>query len=146
MKTGLEGKPSRTFEVRWSERIYRLHEGGIANHGPRIPGLFEIVLFPPGAEDGQVLYVGQVRKGGTIAEALNQLRQGTGGAPAEALKEIQANMANAYFDALVAADVESEEDFTDVAWAVVQQKKPRLNPPEAQPHSGRYSEIEVKEV
>jgi hypothetical protein len=145
MKTGVEGKPSKTYEIRWSERIYRLHETGIQNHGPRVAGLFEIVLFPPGAADGEVLFVGVARTE-TIAEALTQLRLGTGGASTQVLHEIQHNMGFAYFDALVAGDVESHEDLVDIAWAVVQEKKPRMNPVKDQPHSGRYSDISIKEV
>src|SRR5258708_3788494 len=113
MQTGMEGKPSKTYEIQWSEKIYRLHEGGINNHGPRGAGIFEIVLFPPGAEDGEVIYVGQARKDSGIAQTLNQIRLGQGGASPEQLKVIQENMANAYFDALVAGNIESDEDFSD---------------------------------
>ncbi len=146
MRTGVEGKPAREFSVRWSEKIYRLHESGVNNHGPRGAGIFEIVLFPPGAEDGEVLYVGQVPAGGSIAQVLDRIRLGEGGLDEERLAVVRENMANAYFDALVAGDLEGDDDFKDVAWALVQEKKPRLNPADRQPHSGRYSEITLKEV
>ena len=69
METGVAGKPSRTFKVRFTEKIYRLHFGGIMNHAPRGAGIYELVVFAPGAEDGTVLYVGQVPEGGSIVIA-----------------------------------------------------------------------------
>ena len=146
MKTGIEGKPSREFQIRWTERIYRLHLTGIGNHAPRGAGVFEIVLFPPGAEDGEVIYVGQEPGTGSVSARLQAAFENRGGLEPEALKDLQANLSNAYFDAVSVADLESDEDLMDLAWAVCQTKKPRLNDLAKQPHSGRYSEISYKEL
>jgi hypothetical protein len=146
MKTGIEGKPSREFQIRWTERIYRLHLTGIGNHAPRGAGVFEIVLFPPGAEDGEVLYVGYEPAKASVAARLQAIFENRGGLEAHDLKIAQDNLANAYFDAISVADVESDEDLMDLAWAVASAKKPRLNDLAKQSHSGRYSEITYKEL
>jgi hypothetical protein len=142
----MEAKPSREFGIRWTERIYRLHLTGIGNHAPRGAGVFEIALFPPGSEDGEVIYVGWEGASGSVSERLRAAFENRGGLEPEALKDLQANMANAYFDAVSVADVESDEDLMDLAWAVAQQKKPRLNNLENMPHSGRYAELSYKEL
>jgi hypothetical protein len=137
---------NREFTVKWTERIYRLHLTGIGNHAPRGAGVFEIVLFPPGAEDGEVLYVGYEPQGGSVAETLKAMAEGRGGLPPEKLEILRQNMANAYFDAVSVADVESDEDLKDLAYAVVQAKKPRLNELAAQPNSGRYTSLSYREA
>ncbi len=144
MKTGSQG-PAREFKIRFTERIYRLHENGINNHAPRGAGVFEIVLFPPGAEDGEVLFVGSCGSSDSVAANLRAIREGSGGMPSEALRVVQENIENAYFDAVSDSDAHSDEDRVDLAWALVQAKKPRLNSPEAQVHSGRFSEILYRE-
>ena len=146
MNTGVTGKPSKTFKIRFTERIYRLHLGGIMNHAPRGGGIYELVLFPPGAEDGTVLYVGQVPQGGSIAEHLQAIVENRGGLPDEQLKVVQSKMADLYFDALLSADCVDEHDWQDLAWALVQAKQPQLNPAAAQPHSGRYSDVAFEEL
>lgn len=146
MKTNLEGKPSREFNIKWTDRIYRLHATGVGNHSPRGTGVFELVLFPPGAEDGEILYVGVETGDGSVQETLLAALEGSGGLPPEKLKVLQENLANAYFDAVAWGDLQGDEDLIDLAWAVVQVKKPRLNDPATQPHSGRYSEISYKEA
>jgi hypothetical protein len=138
--------PKKTFKIRFTERIYRLHLGGIMNHGPRGAGIFELVEFAPGAEDGTVLYVGHVPHGGSIAEHLQAIVEGRGGLDEAKLKTVHERMANLYFDAVLTADCQTEEDWTDLAWAIVSAKKPLLNPLAAQPHSGRYSDISYEEL
>ncbi len=146
MNTGLEGKPSREFHIRFTERIYRLHLTGVTNHSPRGAGVFEIVLFPPGASDGEILYVGVEKEGGSVYETLKAVIEGRGGLPPDALKTVQENISNAYFDAVSSGDFENGEDLADLAWALVQTKKPRLNDLQSQPHSGRYGSISYKET
>ena len=146
MNTGLEGKPAKEFQIKWTDRIYRLHLTGIGNHAPRGAGVFEIVLFPPGAGDGEVIYVGHEPEGGSVAATLEAIFENKGGLPAEQLKAVHENMANAYFDAVSVANIESNEDLVDLTWAVVQTKKPRLNEPQSQPHSGRFSAISFTEL
>lgn len=146
MNTEIEGKPSKEFKIKWTDRIYRLHLTGIGNHAPRGAGIFEIVLFPPGAEDGEVLYVGYEPEGGSVAQTLQLIFENRGGLPADQLKVVQENIANAYFDAVSVANIESNEDLVDLAWAVVKQKKPRLNDPSTQVHSGRFSSIGYMEL
>ena len=144
MKTGLEGKPSKEFQIRWTERIYRLHLTGIGNHAPKGAGVFEIVLFPPGADDGEVLFVGHEPMQGSVSARLQAIFENRGGLPPEKLKVVQENLGNAYFDAVSTGNLESDEDLADLAWAVAQVKKPRLNGGE--PHSGRFSEVSYKEL
>ncbi|MES2201318.1 MAG: hypothetical protein V4498_03620 [candidate division FCPU426 bacterium] len=146
MKTGTQGKPSCEYQVRWTDRIYRLHKTGIANHAPQGAGVFEIVLFPPGASDGEVIFVGFEPQGGSVAERLRLAFEGFGGLNVAQLKELQEHLADAYFDAVSVSNATSDADLMDLAWAVAQEKKPRLNELSRQPHSGRFSEITVKEV
>jgi hypothetical protein len=143
MLTGNSGKPSKAYSIRWSDKIYRLHQGGVMNHGPRGAAVFEIVLFPPGAQDGEVIYVAHAPA--PAAETLQAILDGQGGAPEEALKGIAASIKDAYFDFAISADLKEEADLADLAWALVQAKKPRFNPLEGTPHSGRWSDIEIKE-
>jgi hypothetical protein len=146
MNTGTAGKPARTFHIRFTERIYRLHLGGIMNHAPRGAGIYELVEFPPGAEDGKVLYVGQVPHGASIAEHLQAIFEGRGGLPPEKLEAVQARIANLYFDAVLTADCETEADWEDLAWALVQSKSPALNDLSSQPNSGRFSDITIEDL
>ena len=144
--TGLAGKPAKKFKIRFTERIYRLHLGGIMNHAPRANGIYELVVFPPGAEDGKVLYVGHVPVGGSIAEHLQAILEGRGGLPDEKLAVVKEAMADLYFDAVLTADCEGEADWQDLAWAIAQEKKPSLNAGPAEPHSSRYSDISYEEL
>jgi hypothetical protein len=135
----------KTFKIRFTERIYRLHLGGIMNHAPRCGGVFELVEFVPGAEDGTVLYVGQVPQGGSIAATLQAIVEQSGGLPPEKLAQVQARMAHLYFDAVLTADCADEQDWQDLAWAIIQAKKPVLNDP-GRPHSGRYETVAYEEL
>jgi hypothetical protein len=146
MNTGVSGKPSKTFKIRFTERIYRLHFGGIMNHAPRGGGIYELVSFPPGAEDGTVLYIGHVPQGGSIAEHLQAIVENRGGLPEAQLQVVQSKMADLYFDAVLTADCADEQDWQDLAWALVQAKQPQLNPAGAQPQSGRYSDVAFEEL
>jgi hypothetical protein len=146
MNTGLDGKPARAFKVRFTERIYRLHQGGVTNHAPRGGGIFELVEFPPNAEDGKVLYVGHVPAGGNIAETLFAVLERRGGLSPERLKVVHERMANLYFDAVLESDCAGEADWQDLAWALVQAKSPELNDAAAQPHSGRYGAISFDDL
>lgn len=144
MNTGTTGKPARKFKISFTERIYRLHFGGIMNHAPRGGGIYELVEFPPEAEDGKVLYVGLVPQGGSIAEHLQAIIENRGGLPEDKLKAVHERMANLYFDAVSTSDCDGEEDWQDLAWALIQTKTPALNDP-AQ-HSGRFGDISYEDV
>ncbi len=138
--------PKKTFKIRFTERIYRLHLGGIMNHAPRGSGIYELVEFVPGAEDGTVLYVGHVPAGGSIAEHLQAILEARGPLDDAKLKAIHERMAHLYFDAVLTADCQSDEDWQDLAYAIVAAKQPPLNPLASQPHSGRYSDISYEEL
>ena len=146
--TGLDAaKPERQFKIRFTERIYRLHQTGIQNHAPRGGNsIFELVVFPRGAEDGTVLYVGVEPPEGSAAATLQAIFDGTGGLPADQLAVAQQHLADLYHDAVLVADCQGPEDWQDLAWAIVQAKKPTLNDPAKQPHSGRYSRIGYEEL
>jgi hypothetical protein len=144
--TGVAGQPGRVFKIRFTERIYRLHQTGIMNHAPRGGGIFELVVFPRGAEDGTVLYIGHEAQGGSVASVLQQIFDGTGGLPPEKLAVAQGHLADLYHDAVLVADCQSEDDWKDLAWALVQAKKPQLNELGSQRHSGRYSSIGYEEL
>lgn len=145
-ETGLVDKPTRDFKIRFTERIYRLHLTGIQNHAPRGGGIFELVVFPRGAEDGTILYIGHEPQSGSIAAKLQAVVENTGGLDPERLAVAQSYMADLYHDAVLTADCASEEDWQDLAWALVQAKKPTLNDPSAQPRSGRFSRIGYEEL
>lgn len=138
--------PERHFKIRFTERIYRLHSGGVMNHAPRGGGVFELVEFKPGDADGTVLYVGHVPAGGSIAGLLQAVVEGRGGLDEAALREVQARMAHLYFDAVLAADCADDADWADLAWAIAQAKRPPLSPPAPQPPSGRYSRVTYEEL
>jgi len=146
MNTGAAGKPARKFKIRFTERIYRLHFGGIMNHAPRGGGIYELVEFPAGAEDGTVLYIGHVPQGGSIAEHLQAIFEGRGGLPEAKLAAVKARMADLYFDAVLTADCDGEADWQDLAWALIQARKPALNEAGAEPHSGRFGSIDVEDL
>lgn len=145
-ETGLTALPSRVFKIRFTERIYRLHQTGIMNHAPRGGGIFELVVFPRGAEDGSVLYVGHEAQGGSVASTLQKIFEGSGGLPADKLAVAQQHLGDLYHDAVLTADCQSEDDWKDLAWAIVQAKKPQLNDLATQPHSARYGSIGYEEL
>ena len=146
MNTGNAGKPARTFKIRFTDRIYRLHFGGVMNHAPRGGGIYELVEFQAGAEDGRVLYVGHIPQGASIAEHLQAIIEDRGGLPPEKLAVVKQRIADLYFDAVLTADCDGEEDWQDLAWALVQSKTPALNDPAAQPNSGRYGDISFQDL
>ena len=144
MTTGHAGKPERHFKIRFTERIYRLHLGGIMNHAPRGAGIYELVIFPRGAEDGTVLYVGHVPTGGSIAEHLQAIVEGRGGLPEAKLARVAEVLGDLYFDAVLTADATDDADWQDLAWAIAQTKKSELNAGD-QP-TGRYSALTYEEL
>jgi len=93
-----------------------------------------------------VLYVGHVPQGGSIAEHLQAIIENRGGLPEAQLLVVQSKMADLYYDAVLVADCVDEQDWQDLAWALVQAKRPELNPAAAQPHSGRYSDVAFEEL
>jgi hypothetical protein len=137
---------AKHFKIRFTERIYRLHLTGIQNHAPRGGGIFELVVFPRGAEDGTILYIGHEPAGGSITGRLVGIVENTGGLEPAQLAVAQSHMADLYHDAVLTADCTSEEDWQDLAWALVQAKKPTLNDPKEQTHSGRFSRIGYEEL
>jgi hypothetical protein len=139
-------KPKRHFKIRFTDRIYRLHVGGIMNHAPRGSGVFELVEFKPGAEDGTVIYVGHVPQGGSIAEFLEAIVEKRGGLDEAKLAAVHERMANLYFDAVLVADCADDHDWQDLAYALCAAKQPLLNPLASQAHSGRYSDISYEEL
>ena len=114
-ETGLADKPARDFKIRFTERIYRLHLTGIQNHAPRGGGIFELVVFPRGAEDGTILYIGHEPAGGSITGRLVEIVENSGGLEPGKLAVAQSHMADLYHDAVLAADCTSDEDWQDLA-------------------------------
>ena len=136
---------ARTFRLTMSERCYRFKPDALGSHAPRKPGVYEFVAFNERMEP-EVLYVGLALPGGlkTIFDALAAHMMGNVRPTAEDLFKAAKDV---YFDYVLVADVDSPEDFKDIAGALMAKHKPRLNPPGAPlPSSGKYPKVELQEA
>ncbi len=133
-------KPSRTFEIWSSERSYRYKEEAMHNHAPHTPGIYELVTFDA-QQNGQVLYAALT----TDKPIFAALYEHWDGKRQPAVQDLLQKYPNLYFSFVVDSDAKTPEDLQDLFWGVVQNDKPILVDPASVQHSGRYSEIKVKE-
>jgi len=133
--------PPRVFRVRMSECCYRFLADNLIPHAPRKPGVYKILAIDE-KMGSEVLFVGWAvpGHGETLYAALaghlmGRLRP-TSQDLAKAAREV-------YFEYLAAADVETPEDYKDIAGALIARFKPRLNPATPPPSSGKYSSVDI---
>ena len=134
----------RAFRVTMSQRCLPLNPDEVGSHAPRRPGVYQFMAFNAAAK-AEVLYVGAAVAGarGTIYDALAAHIMGNLRPSSEDLRKAADNI---YFDYISEADVESPEDFKDIAAALIARLKPRLNPSNSPSlFTGRYRAVSVQE-
>ncbi|MBI4386447.1 MAG: hypothetical protein HY551_03620 [Elusimicrobia bacterium] len=132
---------ARTFRIAMSERCYRFKPDALVPHAPQKPGVYEFVMF-----DAQlqpiVLFVGLAYPK-TLFEALSDHLMGRLRPSAEELFKISKDI---YFDYVASADVSSDEEYKDIAGALIAKHQPRLNPAGQAISSGRYGTVALEEA
>ncbi len=128
----------RTFRITMSERCFRYKPEALHNHAPHQAGVYEFVTFDA-QRQAQVLYVGLA---GSIFDALSAHMTGKAAPVWDDLFKVAPDI---YFDYVAAADVDSEEEWKDIAAALIAKHKPRFNSGPA-PSSGRHAEVELVET
>jgi len=123
-----------------SERCFRFKPDVLPVHAPRRAGVYEFVMFDSRLQP-IVLFIGLAYPG-TVYEALTRHLMGRARPTAGEMCKLSKDI---YFDYVVSADVQSDEDYKDVAGALIVKHKPRLNPPGAAPRSGKYASVHVEE-
>ena len=132
-------KSDRVFRIRMSECRYRLAAENVTAHAPRKPGVYRILCYDEKLAC-EVLYVGLGLP--TVHHALADQVMGnirpTAGDLAKGGREL-------YFEFAVSADVESDDEYKDIAAALILRDKPRMNSSARPPTSGRHGRVEAKE-
>jgi hypothetical protein len=139
LATGVAG-PAKEFDIWNSEKSFRYKEEALFNHAPQVPGIYQIVTFDE-AQNPKVVYM-DLTQGDTIFNALDAHWRG---AKQPAAQDLLAKYPNLYFSFIVQSNAKTPEDQQDLFWALAQQDKPELQDLSQIKHSGRYSEITVKD-
>ena len=139
VKTQVAG-PTKQFDIWSAPKSYRYKEEAMYNHAPQTPGIYYLVTFDE-QQNGRYLYVGLVLDR-SIYDALFEHWNGTREPKAQ---DLLSKYANLYFGFIVDSNCQSSEDLKDLYWTMVQAEKPELMDPNAVQHTGRYSEILIKE-
>ena len=132
--------PARTFKVRMSERCFRFKPDALPSHAPQKPGVYEFVTFDPQGQP-TVLYVGLALKGTVFAALSDHLA----GKAQPTAAQLFGAAKDVYFDYVADADIDSIEDLSDIAGALVAKHAPRFNSGST-PSSGKYASVAVEEV
>lgn len=130
----------KTFKITMSERCFRFKPDALPNHAPKQSGVYEFVMFDQ-KMNPIVLYVGLALPG-TVYEHLAAHLMGNMRPTGDDLFRIAKDV---YFDYVQTADIDSPEDFRDIAAALIAKNKPRLNQAPAA-FSGKYSSVKLEEV
>jgi hypothetical protein len=127
-----------------SERCYRFKPDALMPHAPRKSGVYEFVTFDAEMKP-EVLYVGLAipGEGNTIYEAVAAHMMGNARPTTEDLFKTAKDV---YFDYVDHAEGADDEDFKDIAGALIKRHSPRLNPSTPPPSSGKYGTVTVEEV
>lgn len=132
-------KSERVFRIRMCECRYRLAAENVTARAPRKPGVYRI-LSTDERLSCETLYVGLGLP--TVYRALADQVMGN-------VRPTAADLARGgrelYFEFSVEADVESPEEYKDIAAALIRREKPRMNPSTPPPSSGRHGRAEVRE-
>jgi hypothetical protein len=139
MKTEIAG-PAKEFNVWNSPKSFRFKQEAIFNHAPQYKGIYQLVTFDD-QQNAQVVYM-ELTKDQNIDEALQDHLDGK---KKPTVEELLAKNPNLYFSYLVEHNAATPEDEQDLFWAMVQSDKPLASNPPQPTHSGRYSEITVKD-
>jgi hypothetical protein len=131
---------AKTFKIAMSERCFRFKPDALMNHAPQKPGVYEFVTFTPQGE-GVVLFVG-LASPQTVFDALEKHLKGE---LAPTKDDLFASAKDVYFDYVTYADIESVDDLRDIASALIEKTKPRLNK-EPFPATGRYGRVVLEEI
>jgi len=134
----------KTFKVQMSERCFRFKPDALGSHAPRKSGVYEFVTFNAEMKP-EVLFVGLAipEEGGTIHDAIAAHMMGNARPTTEDLFKAAKDV---YFDYVDQASIDDEQDFKDIAGALIEKHKPRLNPSTPPPSSGKYGAITIEEV
>lgn len=134
----------RVFKVRMSERCYRFKPDALMPHAPRKSGVYEFVTFDAQMKP-EVLFIGLAipGDGGSIYEAVAAHMMGNLRPTTEDLFKAAKDV---YFDYVDGADVDDDEDFKDIAGALIRKHGPRLNPSTPPPASGKYGSVAIEEM
>lgn len=131
----------RIFKITMSERCYRFKPDALDAHAPRQPGVYEFVKFNEKLEP-VVLFVGLAYPG-TIYDALKHHFFGDLRPTQKRLFELSEDI---YFDFVASADIETPEEFKDIAAALAAKCNPWLNEKGVHPSSGRHVSVDIEEV
>ncbi len=134
----------RTFKIRMSERCFRFKPAALGDHAPHKPGVYEFVTFNAAMEP-EVLFVGLAIPGDgeSINAAVAAHMMGNARPNSDDLFKAAKDI---YFDYVDGADVDDPQDFKDIAGALIEKHKPRLNPSTPPPSSGKYGPVTLEEV
>jgi len=130
----------RVFRIKRSERCYRLRPETLRAHAPKRPGVYELIAYDGGGRS-EVLYVGLALPQ-TVYDRLVFHLMGNIRPTADELRKAHPEL---YFDFIADADVESPEEFRDIAGALMIRHNPRYNLLQNPPSSGRYRKVTVME-
>lgn len=139
MKTEVAG-PAKQFDIWQSERSFRYKEEALVNHAPHQPGIYELATFDEQG-NGKFVYAG-LTTDRTIFDALTEHWDGR---REPTVPSMFAKYPNLYFSYIFESNAKTPEDMQDLFWAMMQNDKPELLDWQALKHSGRYSEITVKD-
>ena len=131
---------NKEFGIWQSEKSFRFKEEALFSHAPQTPGIYELVTFDA-AENPKVVYADWA-KDKSIFDALYEHWRGD---KKPAVQELLKRYPNLYFSYIVDSDAKTPEDLQDLFYAIVQSDKPELVDSSAVKHTGRYSEITVKD-
>ncbi len=133
-------KPSRVFDIWYSERSYRYKEEALHNHAPNNPGIYEIVAFD--AEQKATVVYMALTLDKSIFVALDEHWRGE---RQPAVQSLFKQYPNLYFSYILESDAKTPEDLQDLFYALVQADKPLQTEPAAPQPTGRYAQLGVKD-
>jgi len=144
MAEQIEIKMPKTFKIRRSERCFRFKPDALMPHAPQKPGVYEFVIFDENVKP-QVLYIGLALPGAgeTIYKALGDHLMGNIRPSSEDLFK---HAEKVYFDTIEGLDLNSLDDYKDIAAALIRDIKPKLNPSTESKSSGTYGDVTLQEV
>src|SRR5579872_1838844 len=131
---------NKEFSIWTSERCYRFKEDAFQNHAPQTPGIYELVTFDE-RQQPKVLYAG-LTTDKSIFQALYEHFEGS---RQPAAKDLLAKHPNLYFSYVVDSDAKTPEDMQDLFYGIVHTDQAENPDPATVKHTGRYSEIKVKD-
>ena len=130
----------KNFDVWMAPKSYRYKEEAIVNHAPQYTGIYMLATFDDQG-NGKYLYIG-LTLDKTIHEALWEHWKGEREPKAQ---ELLAKYPNLYFGLIVEVTADSDEDWQDLYWAMLQKEKPELMDISKVQNTRRYSQVTYTE-